>query len=162
MEDTTPEVTVDIPTVEVAAVEEPAVKVLATEKVAEENADVVEKVSVKEATVKNDEGQKVIAGPKKDKPARKSNTKTDDGGVVSSNAADRALFGAPKATAKPAKKAKDDSQVALLSDRNIRWGGVGELSKGYNIVTEEAAGQWLTKKGIRKATPEEVATHYGK
>lgn len=159
MEDTTNEV-VETPVVE-AVVEAPEVKVLATEKAAEES-PVIENVSVAEAVVKNDDDQKVIAGPKKTKAPRKSNTASKENNIVSSNAADRALFGAPKATAKPANKAKSEADTALWSDGNIRWSNVGELSKGYNIVTKEAAEQWLTRKGIRKATPEEVATHYGK
>lgn len=61
----------------------------------------------------------------------------------------------PKAD-KPAKK------VALYSKGNIHWSGVGSLEKGYNIVTKEASVQWLTRKGIREATPQEVAKHYGK
>lgn len=170
MEDINSEVATDAPVTDVVAdnkektsveKEKADKKPLATEKVVQDT-PAIENASVKEAVVENDEGQKVIAGPEKQKAPRKSNTKTNADGVIGSNAADYALFGAPKATDKPAKKVKSDSQVALLSDRNIRWGGVGELVKGYNIVTEEAADQWLTKKGIRKATPEEVAAHYGK
>lgn len=60
-----------------------------------------------------------------------------------------------------AKKAKDD-KVALFSGRNIFWNGVGELVKGYNIVTKEVSEKWLTHKMVRIATPQEVAKHYGK
>lgn len=52
-------------------------------------------------------------------------------------------------------------KVAIYSDKNMRWQGIGGISKGYNIVTKEAAEKWLTRKGIREATAQEVATHYG-
>ena len=60
-----------------------------------------------------------------------------------------------------AKKAKED-KVALFSGTNIFWNGVGELVKGYNIVTKEVSEKWLTHKLVRIATPQEVAKHYGK
>lgn len=55
----------------------------------------------------------------------------------------------------------DEEKVALYSEKNINWNGIGRMSKGYNIVTKEAAKKWLTLRGIREATPEEVASHYG-
>ena len=58
--------------------------------------------------------------------------------------------------------ASPKEKVALFAKGNISWNGVGSLTKGYNIVTKEAAVQWLTKKSVREATPEEVAKHYGK
>lgn len=64
--------------------------------------------------------------------------------------------------AKPqAKKAKED-KVALFSKRDIHWSEVGQLIKGYNIVTKEVSEKWLTHKMVRLATPEELAKHYGK
>jgi hypothetical protein len=59
-----------------------------------------------------------------------------------------------------AKKAED--KVALFSERNIFWNGVGEVVKGYNIVTKEVSEKWLTHSKVRIATPQEVAKHYGK
>jgi hypothetical protein len=53
-------------------------------------------------------------------------------------------------------------KVALYSDRNIYWGGLGELKVGYNIVSKEASEQWITRKAVRIAQPEEVASYYGK
>lgn len=53
-------------------------------------------------------------------------------------------------------------KIAIHSDRNIHWNGVGALEKGYNIVTKEASVKWLTHKSVREATPAEVAKHYGK
>jgi hypothetical protein len=54
------------------------------------------------------------------------------------------------------------NKVALWSDKNMRWSDVGAVQKGYNIVNKEAADKWLTRNGVREATPEEVATYYGK
>ncbi len=53
-------------------------------------------------------------------------------------------------------------KVAIYSNRNIHWNGVGALEKGYNIVTKEASVKWLTHKSVREATPAEVAKYYGK
>jgi hypothetical protein len=53
-------------------------------------------------------------------------------------------------------------KVAVFSNGNIHWNGVGSLEKGYNIVTKEASVKWLTKKSVREATPQEVAAYYGK
>ena len=122
----------------------------------------VDNVSVQEAVVENDEGQKVIAGPKRARAPRKSNTKVSEDGIIGSNAADYALRNAPKPSAERVVEKPDQDKVAVWSAKNIRWTGVGELSKGYNIVTKEAADKWLTKAGIREATPEEIATYYGK
>jgi hypothetical protein len=144
--------------VEKPAKKTPARKPRATKKAAEEN-PAVENVVVEEvAEVKNDDGQKVIAGPKKAKTARKSNMQSKEDNVLSSRAADAALQ-----NKKDEEIREDDSEkVALWSEKNIRWSSVGTLTKGYNIVTKEAAEQWLTKTGIREATPQEVALHYGK
>jgi len=53
-------------------------------------------------------------------------------------------------------------KVALYSDRNIYWDGVGEVKVGYNIVSKEASEKWLTHRLVRIASPEEVAAYYGK
>lgn len=55
------------------------------------------------------------------------------------------------------------NKTVLYSLRNLHWDEVGQLKKGFNIVTKEAAEKWLTRKGaVRQATPEELARHYGK
>ena len=51
--------------------------------------------------------------------------------------------------------------VAIHSTKNVNWGGVGKVTKGYNIVSKEQADQWLTRRHIRLATPEEIAQEYG-
>ena len=53
-------------------------------------------------------------------------------------------------------------KVAIFSERNVFWNGVGEVVKGYNIVTKEVSEKWLTTNKVRIATPQEVAKHYGK
>ena len=59
------------------------------------------------------------------------------------------------------KPEKDPNEkIAVYSDRNISWDEVGKLTKGYNFVTREASEKWLRLRGVRKATPEEVATHF--
>jgi hypothetical protein len=146
------------------AVEKPkrARKPRATEKAAEDS-KIVKDVSVVAAdrNIVNDEGQKVIAGPPAPKPTRKSNLNSEkESKTVASRAADSALAKKPVEDKKEAPK--KDEKVALWSNKNIRWTGTGTLVKGYNIVTKEAADKWLKKQGIRKATPEEVATYYGK
>ena len=53
-------------------------------------------------------------------------------------------------------------KIALYSERNLHWNGVGALEKGYNIVTKEASVKWLSHKSVREASPKEIAKHYGK
>jgi len=55
-----------------------------------------------------------------------------------------------------------NEKVALFSERNIFWNGVGEVIKGYNIVTKEVSDRWLTNSSVRIASPQEVASYYGK
>ena len=53
-------------------------------------------------------------------------------------------------------------KVALYSVKNKHNSQIGSLKFGYNIVTKEVADKWLAIKGVRLATPEEVANYYGK
>lgn len=151
--------------VEDAQTDAPVRKRRRTKKVAEENSDVIVDATLEEAAeTTNDDGQEVITGPKEaPRRAPKSNTFSNDDGIIGSNAADRSLGNKPVVKEEKEKpKANEDEQVAVWSKGNIRWTGVGALSKGYNIVTKEAAEKWLSREGIREATPEEVATYYGK
>lgn len=84
-----------------------------------------------------------------------SNTKSDESGVVTVGSAD--TFKNKEFN----KESKLEEKVAIHSEKNMHWNGIGRISKGYNIVTKEAAEKWLTRKGIRQATPEEVASYYG-
>jgi hypothetical protein len=60
------------------------------------------------------------------------------------------------------KKEDKTDKVALYSTRNIHWNGLGNLSVGYNIVSKEASKKMITHKCVRIASPEEVASYYGK
>lgn len=58
---------------------------------------------------------------------------------------------------------KDNNEaVAVYCQKNLFWNGLGELKKGYNIVTKEASERWITHRAVRIATPSEVASYYGK
>lgn len=135
-------------------------KTRATSKAAEDLA-AVDSVAIvsKETTDLNDDGQKVITGAKKTKAPRSSNLQSKEDNILASRAADYSLKNKINTTSSTP---ESDEKVALWSDKNIRWSGVGTLSKGYNIVTKEVSVKWLEKSGIRDASPEEVATYYGK
>jgi hypothetical protein len=51
-------------------------------------------------------------------------------------------------------------KVALFSTRNLSWSEVGNLSKGYTLVSRAAADKWLINKNVRIASPEEVKKEY--
>jgi hypothetical protein len=57
---------------------------------------------------------------------------------------------------------KTNEKIAIHSTKNLHWERVGQLKLGYNIVTKEASEKWLTRKQVRLATPEELASYYGK
>ena len=129
----------------------------AVEAVAKEN-PVIKNVKV--AKVVNDDSQKVITGPAKKKTSTSSNMQKNPKNVLGSKAADIALAKIIVEEKEEPKKVSE--KIALWSNKNIRWSDVGELEKGYNIVTEGASEKWLSRDGIRKATPEEIATYFGK
>ena len=56
---------------------------------------------------------------------------------------------------------KKENKVAIYSEKNLHWSDVGHLAIGYNVVNKEESEKWLTLKGVREATPEEVSTYYG-
>jgi hypothetical protein len=80
---------------------------------------------------------------------------SNDDNVIGSGSADK------KEAAKPS-SASEKETVAVYSTKNVTWSGVGQVSKGYNIVTKQAAEKWATRDHIRIATPEEVARDFGK
>jgi hypothetical protein len=102
------------------------------------------------------EEQIVVASDEPVKRNPVSVSRSNEEGVVVSRAADRPV----KKTTKTLKE--EDTKVALHSEKNLHWLGVGHIKPGYNIVTEEAAKMWLTRRGVREANPEEVAAYYGK
>ena len=60
------------------------------------------------------------------------------------------------------KKDKPSEKIALYSIKNLHWNGVGDLERGYNIVSKEDSEKWLVRKDVRIATADEVAKFYGK
>ena len=114
-----------------------------------------------EESIENIENNVINPNPRVVKRIPKSNTRANNDGVVSSFAADIALQKFVVEEIKETVSIPED-KVALWSERNIRWEEVGSISTGYNIMTKEVADKWLTLRGIRIATPEEVATYYGK
>ena len=99
----------------------------------------------------------VITAP--NKAGKGGKKKSSLGGVNNSDVIGSA--GASKPAKSTVKAVSKKATVAIYSERNARWGDVGEISKGYNFVTKEQAEQWLTRKHVREATPEEVASEYG-
>lgn len=103
----------------------------------------------------------------KDTGAIAAPNKAGSGGKKKSSlegVADTEIIGSakPAGDAKPTVKAgQKKATVALYSDRNVYWNGVGKLEKGYNIVSQEQSAKWLTRNHVREATPEEVASEYG-
>jgi hypothetical protein len=129
----------------------------AVEAVAKEN-PVIKNVRVEE--IVNDDNQKVITGPAKKKTSGSSNMQKNPENILGSKSADRALAKIIVEEKEEPKRVAE--KVALWSNKNIRWSDVGDLKKGYNIVTEEASEKWLSRDSVRKAKPEEVATYFGK
>jgi hypothetical protein len=80
---------------------------------------------------------------------------SNDDNVIGSGSAD-------KKEAVRLNPVEEKETVAVYSTKNVTWSGVGQVSKGYNIVTKQAAEKWATRSHIRIATPEEVARDFGK
>ncbi len=68
----------------------------------------------------------------------------------------------PRSESKPKNEKPAVEKIAVFSTKNITVPGLGKVYRGYNIVTKDAADQWITKSYIRLATPEEVAKEFGK
>lgn len=101
----------------------------------------------------------VIQAPSKTRPTPRSNVHANDDGVIGVHSAEKDY---PPVKAEKKDPEVGDEQVAVHSAKNLHWQGVGKLKPGYNILSKEAAEKWLTNKHVREATPEEVATYYGK
>lgn len=122
----------------------------------EEQKAKIENVKLEEAKEEKDDN--VITSPKadkEDKPSKPALKPVGDG-VMGSSSADK------KDKVAPASKEDDEEKVAVFSTKNVSWLGVGKVSTGYNIVTKAQAEQWLKRKHIRLATPEEVAKEFKK
>ena len=50
-----------------------------------------------------------------------------------------------------------NTKTALFSTRNMYANGFGKLTVGYNIIPNKHVEFWLQQRGVRLATPEEVA-----
>jgi len=128
--------------------------------ISKEQAESYKKTTKKKTTKKvseTAEDKGVITAPNKPGSGGKKKSSlggTADNEVIGSAGAERPAKATPKAGPKKA-------TVALYSDRNVSWNGVGKLEKGYNIVSKEQAARWLTRNHVREATPEEVASEYG-
>ena len=138
----------------------------------------VDNVKVTDADDSHAEEASVITAPKKRRP-KKSNTEANEAGVIGSNSAPGRVTPEEEKPEPPVNLIEPTEEeiakveekeaahaepelVALWSPRNIRWGLFGTLVKGYNIVKKEDAERWLTRPGMRYATPQEVAAAYGK
>jgi hypothetical protein len=108
----------------------------------------------KEAVKAQEERNDVISSDKMATSPNLSVTSNEEN-VIGSASAEK------KEVSKP-KDFREKDTVAVYSTRNVNWSGVGQVSKGYNIVTKQAADKWVTRNHIRIATPEEVARDFGK
>jgi hypothetical protein len=128
---------------------------------AKTKADIVAKISgvtssITEVKPEENSDQIVITGPDQaPKAPAVSNLNSEKDGIIGSKVADK-----PVAKAKHKEEAVE--KVAIWSPKNSYWEGIGKVKAGYNIVTKEASAKWLTRKGVRLATPQEMATFYGK
>jgi hypothetical protein len=87
---------------------------------------------------------------------KKGNLRTSDNtGALVSGAADR--NSSPTEFPNP-----ELPKMAVFSTRNVTMNGVGKVYRGYNIVSEAEAKEWLKRDHIRLATPEEIAEEFGK
>lgn len=103
--------------------------------------------------------QTIITAPEPVKTPRISNTTSNEDGVITVRSAEKNY---PPIKAEKKTPEINDGKVAVYSEKNLHWQGIGKLSPGYNILTKEIAEKWLTNKHVREAAPEEVATYYGK
>ena len=92
----------------------------------------------------------------KEKRIPESATKTNEDGILTTKTADNFKDKVFKKEAHV-----NDLKIAIHSDKNMSWVPVGKINRGYNIVTKEESEKWLSRKGVREATPQEIATHYG-
>ena len=82
-----------------------------------------------------------------------------DTGAIASGTA-KVKKAEPKAEATLVEPSKT-TKVALFSERNIYAEGFGKLNVGYNIVPQKYVDFWVAQRGVRLATPAEVAEVFG-
>jgi hypothetical protein len=95
----------------------------------------------------------------KTKKARVSNSSSNEDGVIIVRSAEQDL---PPVKREKTTPKVENTQMAVYASKHLHWQGVGKLTPGYNILSKEVAEKWLTNKNVREATPQEVATYYGK
>jgi len=82
-----------------------------------------------------------------------------DTGAIASGTA-KVKKAAPKVEA-PVVEPSKTTKVALFSERNLYAEGFGKLNIGYNIVPQKHVDFWVAQRGVRLATPTEVAEVFG-
>ncbi len=93
----------------------------------------------------------------------RQNTSVSDGTVAGITSVENGVIGTGKVVkkAKPAAKTEaKPEKVAIHSSKNVSWGGVGKVYRGYNLVTPQQAEKWLTRSHVRLVTPEELAREF--
>jgi len=123
---------------------EPTVEAEVVEDVVEETVEEVE-VKTEEPVIKLEE--KTTSGP---------GMAVVPGGAIGSTT----IPGKPKKTTE--KVVNEKEKVAIYSSKTVNWQGVGEVKRGYNIVTKDKADIWLKRGHVRIATPEEMAKELDK
>jgi hypothetical protein len=63
----------------------------------------------------------------------------------------------PKVEKAPTATDVAPEKVAIFSTRNLYADGPGKINVGYNIVPNKYVEFWLKQRGVRLATPDEVA-----
>ena len=92
---------------------------------------------------------------------KRGSIQENNDGIIGSKKAEPGPVVAKETAAKAKKEQNRKTTVAIHSTKNVVWPGVGEVVRGYNIVSEQEAAKWLTRNHIRVATPEEVAEEFG-
>jgi len=92
----------------------------------------------------------VTPEPKKDVPT----LSFDKDGVMGSNSTNTEKA---KVAKQEVPEVSTTTKVALFSTRNLYADGFGKINVGYNIVPKKTVDFWTAQKGVRLATPEEVA-----
>lgn len=140
--------------IETAVVEDVKPEEAAAPEVVEEPK--VEEVKIEEPKVEEapKEAENVIEAPK---PVEVAGLAPVENGAIGSAKFNKVPKPAPVKAAKPV----DADKVAIYSERNVTWSGVGKIYRGINIVTKEASEKWTERPYVRIATPDEVAKEYG-
>lgn len=114
----------------------------------------VDVADVVEEEVAKTEGVNVITSPDP-VPSEPALAPVKDGAIGSSSK--------KPSTKAPAKKKAvvSEEKVAVFSERNLSWSGLGKVYRGYNIVSKKDSIQWVTLGAVRLATPEEIKEEFG-